>query len=251
MEFAEIPISVPDYFPDLIVSSYLRDQGTHKDYQDFDAVLKDMPQGREQGSLYWFYYLGVIDMLWRNQRRGILRMAVPPNCPHYHFQFNTDKNLAGVELIKAQKTRQGKWECIYVSHENYDNKSGVRQKWVEKFRKEMEPWLPGTWERLKAEVKYLSTSNSKNLKIYTNGYIGLEDLQAKISYMFGSGSLLQQGTDTLAQIAGYENATDATQKLVTQNPYVLIPLAASILFGAYLLSSRINAPQEYRRPVKT
>lgn len=253
MAFAEIPISVPNNFPDLLVSSYYRKDGSsHESYSAVDMVLKDLPYGREKGSLYWYWYIGVVDLLWRSQRRGLCRMAMPPVCPHYHFNFSGEKNLAGVELIKQVKLRNGKTECQYVSHTNFDNKAVVRNQWVADLREETKEWNPvWSWERAKAEWGYLTTKNSKRIRVYTNNYIGLEDLQAKLSWMYGSGSMLQQTGDTLAQVIGYENTIDATEKLVTQNPYVLVPLAASVLFGAYLLSSRINAPQEYHRSVKT
>lgn len=251
MEFAEIPLAVPDYFPDLIVSSYLRDKGSHADHQAFDAVLKDVPYGREPGSLYWFFYLGIVDLLWRSQRRGVLRVAMPPHCPHYHFGFNTKKNLAGVELFSAPSRRIKDCTDRFMSAQNYDNKSIKRLRWIENFWKEVDPWMPGFLDRIQAEAKYLTTSNSKYIKVFTNNYIGLDDLESKIEFMFGDGSLIQKATDTVAQVVGYENATDAKEKLVTENPYVLVPVGAAILFAGYMIASRINPPESNYRPRRT
>lgn len=234
MPAAEIPIKVPEYFPDLIVTSYNREKGTHANYQAIDLALKDLPYNRDRGSLYWFYYFGAVDLLWRQQRRGILRVAYPPNCPHYHLEFSTDKNLAGVELIKPVKNAKGEWACEYSSHYNWSNASGrSRIRSVEKFRSEMDPWMPGYIERFKAEWKYLTTENAKTIKVHTNNYIGLQDLQNKLTWMFGDGSTVQQIGDVLAQWSGYENASEAKRDLITENPLVWLALGSSLLVGGY------------------
>lgn len=238
MDFAEIPIQVPEYFPDLIVTSYKRDSGSHADHNAVDFTLYKMPYGFERHSKYWFFYFGIIDMLWRNQRRGILRCAYPPNCPHYHLDVSTEKNIAGVELVKPEKDRTRKTKCIYKSHVNWDNTSGLKRiKSIEKFRSEVQdPWLPKFSDELQAELKYLFTANSKNLRVLTNGYIGAEDLQQKLDLAFGSGATFQKIGDTLAQWTGYQNISDARSELMEKNPWFWVAIAAPIGVGLYMLA---------------
>lgn len=239
MPFAELPFVVPAYFPDLQVTSYKRASGSHGNYKAVDlALLSNL--SRERGSLYWFYYFSIIEILWRWQRRGILRVAEAPNCPHYHLELSTDENLAGVEIIAAVKLPNGKYDCQYVSHFNVKNTSGVEKwAWIDTFREHyVAPWVPGTAATVFESIKNApSAGKYKKIKVFTNNYIGVEDLQNKINAMFGTGSVTGLFADTVSQWVGYENLDDLKTKLPDKLSLLWFGL---FLGGAYYVAREMR-----------
>lgn len=236
MEYAELPFVVPSYFPDLQVTSYYRAQSpSHSNYRSVDLALKSN-LSREKGSLYWFYYFGIIEILWRWQRRGILRVAAPPDCPHYHLELSTEQNLAGVETIKAVQVSPGKWNCQYISHFNVKNTSGVEKwAWIDVFREHyVQPWIPGTaatlWESLKNNV---GQTTYKRIRVYTNGYIDRDDLQNKLNSMFGTGEITQLFADTISQWSGYQNFDELKKDFPKKLNWLWL---GALLAGAYYIA---------------
>ena len=88
---AQIKIRVPDAWPDFAVTSHHRpeDMGSHSQRGGAIDIQPIWPGSWEPSSPVWFYYYQTFMLLIAAQRHGMLRIAVPPDCPHFHISTKT------------------------------------------------------------------------------------------------------------------------------------------------------------------
>lgn len=220
---ANLPISVPAYWPDLVVTSYQRETGSHSGGLALDLAL-DMPgASRAKGSKYWFFYFITLYQMWLIQRSGIVRAAVPPVCPHFHLEIN-QKPFIGLENIRYDSKTKN---CVYQNHIQVSKTdTAISNDFIDSVtEKYAEPWMSISLERLKSSWDYLSQPNTKKIKVKTNGLISESDLSDRLNAIFGSGSTSQIVADLTSQVLGYNNSTDIRAKV---SPLVSLAIFAGI-----------------------
>ncbi len=229
---AVLPVNVPAYWPDLKVTSFKRGTGSHATGNALDIAL-DMPNAsRAKGSKYWFFYFLTIEMLWMIQRRGRVRAAIPPQCPHFHLETGNEKPFIGMELVRFDKKTSS---CIAENiYEVPKTETKLANQFVDDFNEKFaEPYTGLTVERIKASWEYLTTPNTKQIKVNGNGLIGENDLSDRFSILFGNGSTSQVIADMASQVLNYENSTALREAV---EPWVGVALLAAIAGGAYWLA---------------
>lgn len=212
---AQIKIRVPRDWPDFTVTSYYRpgDKGSHGKRGGALDITPIWPTKPDKSSPFWFYYYQTFVMLVAAQRYGVLRMAVPPECPHFHI--STNKNIArfGAELTQKRKDINGKSHCVTVLHWDVDNRKHLeRIDGLNKIRHVIgnNYWasIYGTWQ----DLKYKFSKNEKYITVHAlpgvNG-INEHELQTLLDDLFGDGSNWQYFKDQASQIIGYLNKDEA------------------------------------------
>lgn len=100
---AVFPVQFPEDWPDFVVTSHIREKGSHKTGLAID-ITPIWPSGDySPSSKFWFYYFQTYFVLWSLQNTGLTLLSVPPTCPHLHIEYRTDFNRVGLEWINKVK----------------------------------------------------------------------------------------------------------------------------------------------------
>lgn len=243
---AFLPVSVPAYWPDFKVTSHKRATGSHSTGNALDITLDLANASREKGAKYWFFYFLTIEMLWLVQRRGRVRAAIPPQCPHFHLETGSEKPFIGMELVRFdKKTGQCVAENVYQVPKT---ETALSNQFVDDFNaKFAEPYTGLTVERIKASWEYLTTPNTKQIYVNPNGQIGENDLKDRFSMLFGDGSTSQVIADMASQVLNYDNSTALKEAV---QPWVGLALVAAIAGGAYWIAREQRYWQDPATPPK-
>lgn len=220
---AQIYITVPDYWPDFVVTSYERnDGGSHSTHTAIDIAITGIAD-KSPGSKYWYYYIQTVIWLWAAQRRGVVRFAAPPKCPHFHIEDTDKKFEVGFEFISYNAQlgcHMGKdsyvksWPANQVGQLISNmRKSSIMQAYIASFL------------NFYREIGVTLSSHPRYLQVKSNGAIGERDLQNKLVNIFGDGTVSQRIKDKAARLVGYMNADEAPDLLMW----------AGMAGGAYLL----------------
>lgn len=231
---ATLFISVPKDWPDFVVTSYYRKQGSHSTYKAFDIAIKGNFD-RSPGSIYWFYYFQTAFLLWAAQRQGKVNIAAPPDCPHFHLENDPSFSRMGIEWIKYSKGNCNYLHSVSVNRLSYSENLNF----FKRVRKDLGKDYYDTWKNWAREIEYKLTSNAKYITVNANGIIGEADLQNKLLEMFGNGSAASAIADNAAQIIGYTNAKAAADD-IKASPWFLLVVGGSLLGAAYLISKEIH-----------
>lgn len=101
---AVFPVQFPEDWPDFVVTSHIREKGSHASGLAID-IAPVWPSGDySPSSKFWFYYFHTFFVLWALQNRGVTLMAVPPTCPHFHIHLKQDTNRVGLEWLNKTKS---------------------------------------------------------------------------------------------------------------------------------------------------
>lgn len=220
---AQLFVTVPENWPDLVVTSYHRnDGGSHSTYSAIDVAISGISD-KSPGSAYWYYYIQTLIWMWAAQRRGTVRFAVPPTCAHYHIEDKANVHRIGYEFITYSQAKG----CHVVKDSDVKNYSGDQVgKLIENIRKSsaMQSYL-ASFLNFYREIGTTLSPHPKYLQVKSNRLISESDLQQKLVNVFGDGSYATRIADKAARLIGYVNSDEVP------NPLMLFGLAG----GAYLL----------------
>lgn len=238
---ATVKIRVPAEWPDFFVTSHYRpgDKGSHGSKGGAIDIQPDWSGSWDKSSPVWFYYYQTFMMLVAAQRHGILRMAVPPDCPHYHISTNKTNARFGAELVQPRTiTENGKKKkiCKTVLWWDVDNRKHIER--LDGMRKIRDVLGQKYWRSISniwQDLKYKFQLNEKFITVKPlpgpNG-ITDEQLQIMLDDLFGDGSLSQYIKDQASQIIGYVDKDDAKEHLPSLEG---IGVLAALALGAFLL----------------
>jgi hypothetical protein len=120
---ATLPIKFPDDWPDMVVTSHIRKDGTsHSTGNAVDLAFVWPSRDYSPSSKYWFYHFHTFFTLWATQNQGLTRMSAPTACPHFHLYNDPSINSAGVEFLKSVLDANGKRTCKLYSAQDVPKK---------------------------------------------------------------------------------------------------------------------------------
>ena len=226
---AIIKIKVPAHWPNFVVTSHHRpkDKGQHKiKFGAIDIAPQWDPLDRKKDSKYWFYYYQTFNLLVASMRQGKVRMAAPPECPHYHIDTRLIEPMFGVEWVVPVKG-----VCKYKAHwELHRNKFSEFEEGMRKIRvvlgKNYWSNIWNIWE----SVKYDFTLPGKYITVYGENEIDDDNLQKILDNVFGNGEHMAYILDEASKMIGFTNSTDAKEHLPSAGGFATVALLAVAAF---------------------
>jgi hypothetical protein len=238
---AQIKIRVPSIWPDFFVTSHHRpgDKGSHGTVGGAIDIQPDWPGSWDKSSPVWFYYYQTFMLLIAAQRHGMLRLAIPPDCPHFHISTNKTYARFGAELVQPRtivKNGKKKKICKTILWWDVDNRKHIER--LDGMRKIRDVLGQKYWANISnrwQELKYKFQSNDKYITVKPlpgpNG-ISDKELQTMLDDLFGDGSLSQYIKDQASQLIGFVDKDDAKANLPSLEG---IGILAALAVGAFFL----------------
>jgi len=236
---AKIFVKVPAHWPDLHVTSYVRDTGSHATGAAIDLAFTPALD-RKPGGNFWFYYYQTAHFLWSAQRSGVVAIARPPDCPHFHCELNSKLHRMALE-----DTRYINGDCKFIGLLAYfdmptdvlfntDLLKGAIQ-FIKKVNAAGEPYISGLDNFLR-QLKLSAETGEKYISVNPNGFLSETNLQNRLITQFGDDSTAQAVADNVSHMVGYVSAEDAKQNLVGDlltNPLFLTASLSALAYLAY------------------
>jgi len=236
---AKIFVKVPNHWPDLKVTSYVRDTGSHASGAAVDLAFA-VNLDRKPGGNFWFYYYQTAALLWGAQRSGVVNIARPPDCPHFHCELNAQMHRMGLE-----DTRYINGDCVFIGLlAKFDlpkiaqvdaNTLKESYAFVKKVHAAGGQYIGG-FDNAMRELALTLEKPEKYISVYTNGKISETDLQNRLILQFGDDSTSQAVADNVSHMIGYVSAQDAKENLLTDllsNPWVIAGGLSVLAYYAY------------------
>lgn len=221
MPAAQLPLDFPDNWPDFVVTSHVRDKGTHASGNAVDIAL-EWTGDKSPSSPFWYYYIQTALMLWAAQRSGVTRAAVPPICPHFHIERKPDVSIIGLEFIT--KDTQGR--CTFLTSQEYSKTdvlltTNFANDWKYSIGAEYIATWQYVWEDMRTKYATVIIPKKKpRVNIYADESGKLPISEADLQ------SLLNQN-----YVAGFDKVLDDAAHLIN---YVNAPAASGAISGALL-----------------
>lgn len=226
---AQIKVKVPEHWPDFAVTSHHRpgSKGQHKEKFGAIDIAPIWPESdKSKTSKYWFYYYQTFNLLVAAIRQGKVRMAAPPQCPHYHIDTRLIEPQFGVEWVVPVNgicTYKAHWE---LKRNNFlDLEEGMRKIRVV-LGKNYWNNIWNIWE----SVKYDFTLPGKYITVFGGREIDDANLQIILDNVFGDGEHMSYILDEAAKMIGFTNSTEAKDKLPSAGGFATVALLAVAAF---------------------
>lgn len=239
---AKIFVKVPAHWPDLKVSSYIRDKGSHSTGAAIDLAFAQTspPLDRSPGGNFWFYYFQTAHLLWAAQRSGVVNIARPPDCPHFHCELNPKLHRMGIE-----DTRYINADCVYIGMLAKFDMPAIAEvsadlvkesvAFVRKVHAAGGDYVGG-FNNYMRQLALTLEKPQKYISVDPNGKISESDLQRRLIVQFGDDSTSQAVADNVSHMIGYVSAEDAEQNILADlfsNPWVIAGSLSVVAYFAY------------------
>lgn len=238
---AKIFVKVPAHWPDLKVTSFLK-PGSHATGHAIDLAFARTkpPLDRGLGGNFWFYYMQTAHLLWGAQRSGIVNIAKPPQCPHYHCELNTKRHSMGVE-----DTRYINGVCVFKGMVAQLELPLLKEVNAQLFKDstvfirqvhDLTGDYVGGFDNYMRQLALTLEKPEKYISVDPNGFLSDEDLQRRLILLFGDDSTSQAVADNVSHMIGYVSADDAKQNALSDllsNPWIAGLSLAAVAYIAY------------------
>jgi len=238
---AKIFVQVPEHWPDLHVTSYARNKGSHANFNAIDIALPKMD--RAPCGEFWFYYFTTAFLLWQAQRQGRVYIAAPPECPHFHIERGAREITQGVELTTVKRSKCEFQKMLLLNTRKVGALNlGTDIENAKTFTKGVydlaKPYLL-SMTNLKNFFLYEMKGKNKYITVHGAGWISENDLQARLQTTFGDDSWTGEAFDTASQLIGYVNADDAKENALgdlLKSPVFAVAALGTLSYFAYQLA---------------
>jgi len=234
---AKIFVKVPNHWPDLKVTSYIRDTGSHSGGAAIDLAFSPSDLNRAPGGNFWFYYYQTANLLWGAQRSGVVNIARPPDCPHFHCELSQKLHRMGLE-----DTRYINGDCVYIGMLAKFDMPKLSQVTAQTFADSAAfmrkvhaaggEYVSSFENHLRALALTLEKPE-KYISVNANGKINETDLQNRLIVQFGDDSTAQAVADNVSHMIGYTSAQDAKENLLTDLLSHPLVIAGGLSLAAY------------------
>jgi len=204
-----LPLQFPADWPDLRVTQWTGASPAHKTGRAIDIELV-WTGDKSIGSKYWYYYIETFLAFWAIQKRGVTRMAAPPQCPHFHIYDDSAVNRIGIEYVKKTSTGCRFISKAEISKTEYFGQIAFKQLFTSYGSSDIADYTH-TFNYWFSELS-AAVSTKKTVYVDTNGVIPEANLRSILSGVY-AGSSWDIVKNEMALAVNYINSEEAYNDL--------------------------------------